>query len=79
MLSQALDVAPALPARKVGTTGMRSALSLSRLADIEGFAQVAETDTHIGRIVMRNAVHSFMLVAVGLFQVVVLASMILGH
>jgi len=28
---------------------------------------------------MRNAVHSFMLVAVGLFQVVIIASMVLGR
>jgi hypothetical protein len=37
------------------------------------------THTPFRRIVMRNAVHSLMLVAVGLFQVVIVASMVLGH
>ena len=58
---------------------MRGALSLVRLADIEGFAECRVATHHIGRIIMRNAVHSFMLVAVGLFQVVIVATMFLGH
>ena len=89
MRSQALNFASTRAAGTVATTGMRGALSLSRLAHIEGFAECRIagssnvfrlfTHTYIGRFIMRNAVNSLMLVAVGLFQVVVLASMLLGR
>ena len=68
---------------------MRGALSLSRLAHIEGFAECRIagssnvfrlfTHTYIGRNVMRNAINSLMLVAVGLYQVIVIAAMVLGR
>jgi hypothetical protein len=37
------------------------------------------THTYIGRNVMRNAINSLMLVAVGLYQVVVIATLVLGR
>jgi hypothetical protein len=89
MRSQALNFASTRAARTVGTTGMRGALSLSRLAHIEGFAECRIagssnvfrlfTHTYIGRNVMRNAINSLMLVAVGLYQVIVIAAMVLGR
>jgi hypothetical protein len=89
MRSQALNFAWRRTAGAVGTTGMRGALSLTRLAHIEGFAECRIagssnvfrlfTHTYIGRNVMRNAINSLMLVAVGLYQVVVIATMLLGR
>ena len=74
-------------AGKDGTTGMRGALNPARFAIIEmlagcGSQEVARSSNRshtVRRVVMRNAINSLMLVAVGLFQVIVIASMLLGR